>query len=128
MATSVFLAKLIGPLFAAIGFGLLANQTVYRLMAEEFLHSHALIYLSGLIALVAGLAIVNVHNFWTRDWRVVITLLGWLSVIGGILRIVLPQFVASIGSAMFAQPGVPIVAGTVMLALGGFLAFKGYRQ
>jgi hypothetical protein len=128
MATSVFLAKLIGPLFAAMGFGLLANQTVYRLMAEEFLHSHALIYLSGLIALVAGLAIVNVHNFWTRDWRVVITLLGWLSVIGGILRIVLPQFVASIGSAMFAQPGVPIVAGTVMLALGGFLAFKGYRQ
>ena len=127
MATpSIFLARLMGPLFAAMGVGLLVNESVYRVMADEFLRSHALIYLSGLIALVAGLAIVNVHNAWTRDWRVIITVLGWLSVIGGIFRIVLPQVVASIGMAIFALRGVPIIAGLGMLALGGFLSFQGY--
>ena len=34
----------------------------------------------------AGLAIVLVHNVWTFDWRVIITILGWLAVLGGIFR------------------------------------------
>ena len=126
--TSIFLAKLIGPLFVALGLAMLVNPAVLHAMAEEFLRSYALIFLSGLLTLVAGLAIVNVHNSWTRDWRVIITVLGWLSVIGGVLRIVLPQAVASIGMTFFSQRFTPIVAGLVMLALGGFLSFKGYWQ
>jgi|SRR5215207_243740 len=126
--TSIFLAKLVGPLFVAMGLGLLVNQSVYTQMAEQFLGSYALIYLSGLLALVAGLAMINVHNVWTREWRVIITVFGWLAVIGGLFRIVLPQFVASIGAAIFAQRGVPIVAAIAMLALGAFLSFKGYWQ
>ena len=126
MSTSTFLARLIGPLFVAIGLGMLVNQDVFQTMAGEFLRSHALIYLSGLLTLVAGLAIVNTHNLWTRDWRVIITVLGWLSVIGGVLRIVLPQSVASLGAAIFARNGVPLVAAIVMLVLGGWLSFMGY--
>jgi hypothetical protein len=126
--TSIFLAKLIGPLFVALGLAMLVNPAVSQTMSEEFLRSHALIFLSGLITLVAGLAIVNLHNAWTRDWRVIITVLGWLSVIGGIFRIALPQAVASIGMAMFAHRTTPLVAGVVMLALGGFLSFKGYQN
>ena len=28
-----------------------------------------------------GLAIVNAHNLWMRDWRVIVTILGWLFVL-----------------------------------------------
>ena len=44
MSTSVFLAKLIGPILIVIGVGMLVNARVYRALAEEFLRSHALIY------------------------------------------------------------------------------------
>jgi len=37
MPTSLFLAKLIGPLFLAVGVGLIANAAVYKKLAEEFL-------------------------------------------------------------------------------------------
>ena len=47
--------------------------------AEEFLNSHALIYLAGIITLTAGLAIVLTHNVWAADWRILITVLGWLT-------------------------------------------------
>ena len=57
-------------------------------MAEEFLRSRALIYLSGLLTMTAGLAIVLAHNVWARDWPVLITVLGWLATIGGAVRIV----------------------------------------
>ena len=43
MQTSVFLAKLIGPLLLAVGVGLIASAAVYRRLAEKFLVSHALI-------------------------------------------------------------------------------------
>ena len=56
-------------------------------MAEEFLRSRALIYLSGLLTMTAGLAIVLTHNVWVADWPVLITMLGWLATIGGAVRI-----------------------------------------
>ena len=81
-----------------------------------------------LLALTAGLALVNTHNEWTADWRVAITLLGWLCVVIGIIRLV---FVGSIGA--FAGSVLAIVSngwivgeGIVILAFGAWLSFKGY--
>ena len=128
MQRSIYLAKLIGPPMAAIGAGLLVNGATFRAMAEEFLRGYALIFLAGLLALVAGLAIVQAHNVWSKDWRVIITVFGWLALIGGAVRIVVPQLAAQVGTAMFAQSGIVVAAGLVMIALGAFLSFKGYWQ
>ncbi len=96
-------------------------------MGEQFLASYALIYLSGLLALPVGTAIVLAHNVWAPDWRAIITVLGWLAVIGGAVRIVFPQFVQHVGGAMMHAAAMPVIAGIVMLVLGGVLAFFGYR-
>ena len=80
MATSIFLARLIGPLLLiAVGLGLLVNRTRYRALADEFLRSRALIYPLRRDH-TAGRASRSCsrHNVWTADWRVLITLLGWL--------------------------------------------------
>ena len=58
MDTSIFLARLLGPSMLVIGLGLLLNRATYRDLSLEVLDNPALIYLAGLIALVAGLAIV----------------------------------------------------------------------
>lgn len=126
MDTSRFLARLIGPFLVVIGIGLLLNGDVYQQMATQFLQNLGLIYVSGLLALVAGLAIVNTHNVWTGDWRVIITILGWLSAIGGAVRIMFPQFVESVGMGMLAQRSLIVGAWIVLLALGAWLSFVGY--
>ena len=126
MQTSKFLARLIGPFLVAIGAGLLLNTDVFEAMAAEFLKSPALIFLSGLLTLTAGLAIVNTHNVWTADWRVIVTIFGWLGVIGGALRIVFPQLVAQVGTTMLAQRGIAVGAWIVVLLLGLWLSYLGY--
>ena len=128
MQTSIFLAKLMGPVLLVIGVGALLSTAGYRAMAEEFLRSRALIYLAGLLALVPGLAIVLVHNVWTLDWRVLITVLGWLAMIGGVFRILCPQQVTAIGSAVIARPHTMTGAGIVMVAVGAILGFFGYNR
>ena len=126
MQTSLFLAKLLGPVLFVTGIGLLANRVGYQAMAKEFLKSRALIYLAGLLALIPGLALVLFHNVWAADWRVLITLFGWLLVIGGVFRIVFPGQVMKTGKAMMANPNTMIISGGCTLVLGAALSFFGY--
>jgi hypothetical protein len=78
MDRSFFLAKLMGPTFVVIALGMLFNLDMYESMTAEALLPGVLFYLSGLLSLLAGLAIVNLHNKWQLDGRVIITVQGWL--------------------------------------------------
>lgn len=126
MQKSEFLAKLIGPVLIAIALGMLFNTATFRGLGEEFLRSHAMIYLSGLLIMVTGLALVNTHNLWNRGWRLIITILGWLMVIGGALRIVLPRQVELIGGTAFGEPATITICGLIALLLGLILTYYGY--
>jgi hypothetical protein len=124
--TSIFLAKLIGPLMLAVAVGLFINTAGYRAMAQEFLRNPALLYLSGVLTLTAGLAIVLAHNVWVANWPVLITIVGWLAMIGGVLRTALPERAKGVGEAMLAKPRAMHIGGAVWLVLGALLCFFGY--
>jgi uncharacterized membrane protein len=126
MPTSIFLAKLIGPVFIAVGIGLVVNAAAYRKLADEFLRSLALVYLSGLLTMTAGMALILTHNVWAADWRILITLLGWLAAIGGALRIVIPERVETIGRWFLDRPASRTVAAVIWLAVGVVLCYFGY--
>jgi hypothetical protein len=126
MDRSLFLARLMGPAFVVVALGMLINLGMYESMIAEALHPGVLFYLSGLLSLLAGLAIVNLHNRWQTDWRVIITVLGWLMTIGGIMRIVLPQAAIAAGSTIYGGRASTIVAALVVGTLGAFLSFNGY--
>jgi hypothetical protein len=126
MQTSVFLAKLIGPLALALGIALAGNGAAFRAMAGEFLNSPALIFLAGIITLPAGLAIVLTHNVWTPNWRVVITIVGWLSIIAGTFRTVAPQYAAAMGRSKVSNPVFTNIGAAIWLAVGALLCFFGY--
>ena len=128
MDRSLFLARLLGPTFVVIALAMLINLGMYESMIAEALHPGILFYLSGLLSLLAGLAIVNLHNTWCMDWRVIITVLGWLMTVGGIMRIVLPQFAVAVGSTIYGGRASTIVAAMIVGALGAFLSLKGYVQ
>jgi len=125
---AVSIARLAGPLFVVIGIGILLNQPVYSAMVTEAVRSPILVYLSGVASLLAGLAILNAHRAWTADWRVIITVLGWLCVVGGIVRIVLPRLTVSLAPKIYSGPAAMLIAGAVVLVLGFYLSFEGYRR
>jgi hypothetical protein len=126
MDTSIFLARLLGPSMLVIGLGLLLNRATYRDLSVEFLDSPALIYLAGLIAFVAGLAIVLTHNVWVAGWPVIITIFGWVSLAAGIFRIVFPMSVMRLGRRLIDSQGFLIGGIAVYLLLGAWLSYAGY--
>jgi len=126
MHRAQYIARLMGPVFAAIGIGMLANQATYRQMAGQFLGAYPFIYFSGVAVLIAGLLILNSHHVWTRDWRSIITALGWAMSLIGVYRIIAPQFVSFVGATVVAHQYFFTSLGIALLALGSFLMFKGY--
>jgi hypothetical protein len=126
MQKSATIARLVGPVLCAVGIGMLANQATYREMAAQFLGGLPFIYFSGILALVAGLYILNVHNVWSPDWRSAVTAIGWILTCVGAFRIIAPQFANFIASAVIASSGFFTGLGVFLLAVGGFITFRGY--
>jgi len=126
MERSRFIAKLIGPVCIAGGLGMLFNTAVFKSMFERGLHDHLLIYVAGALALTAGLVLVNLHNRWQWDWTVIITIFGWLAILGGIVRIVAPQVIEEIGTSLVASSNFFLIDGWVAVLLGVLLSYFGY--
>jgi hypothetical protein len=126
MQTSVFLARLLGPTLLLVGAGILLNQRYYRGMTSEFIASRPLFYLASIIGVVGGLAIVLVHNVWVLNWRVLITLLGWINLLRGAFSILLPEQSFTYGGRMIGSQYMPVTGGVVALLIGLTLSYFGY--
>lgn len=116
MTDSKQLAALIGPSMIAIA----ATEALNMPM---FAHQVApVVYLNGAILFVAGLALVRAHNRWSWSWSTLITITGWVLLLGGLYRMIAPaapQASAGIESyAMFA----------LLVAIGLLLTYKGYAR
>ncbi len=126
MQTSQFIAGLIGPLFIVIAVGILFRRDQFEVIAEQATRNQALIFFAGMILLVCGLAIVRFHNTWEWSWTLIVTLFGWLSIIGGIARMLYAGQVESIREAVGKNElGIKLTAWGCLL-LGAFLSVKGY--
>jgi hypothetical protein len=88
MVTSKTIAALLGPTLVASAVSLLANLATSQSLIDELSQSPALIMIAGYAAFVPGLAIVYFHNRWTRGWPVLVTVMGWLSLVVGLVRMV----------------------------------------
>jgi hypothetical protein len=126
MQTSIFLARLLGPLLLLTGAGIVLNPKSFRTIAGEVVRSVTLVYLFGFMDLAAGLAIVLTHNVWVVSWRVLITLIGWLLLIRGAVRIVAPEIVMGYAAKVIRNKQVIPSAGAVVGVLGLVLCYFGY--
>jgi hypothetical protein len=126
VSTSIFLAKLIGPLALVLGFGVLFNRDAVRAVLHEFINNRAILFLAGLITFPAGLAVVLVHNVCVADWPVIITIVGWLTAFSGAIRIVAPEGAIRYGRRAYERPNGALFGAAIWVALGAVLTFFGY--
>jgi len=112
---------------ALAGVSLLVNEHAFRKMAQEFLRSPALIFFSGMIMMPVGLAVVLSHNVWVLNWPLIITLLGWIAVISGALRIFAPDRAIKIGKKAIVRKEYTTAAAAIWLVIGAVLCYFGFR-
>jgi cytochrome bd-type quinol oxidase subunit 2 len=124
MPSSKTIAGLIGPTLIAIAVALLLNLESFPALAESVSRDPLLIFVSGVLMFIAGLAIVRVHNRWEADWTVLVTVLGWIALIGGLARMMFPIELAAMATKFSQDTGLIVV----LLVVGAFLSYKGYGR
>jgi hypothetical protein len=128
MTTSRTIAGLIGPTLAAMGLAMLINLGSFPEIVAQVAHDPPLIFVLGILLFVAGIAIVRVHNVWSGGWPVVVTVLGWLAIVGGIGRMFFPTRLAAFAATLAPRTGVIAVAAIILLVLGAYLSWQAYRR
>jgi hypothetical protein len=114
MTNSRHIAGLIGPTIIALTISEVVN---FHIWASNI---PPVTYLNGTLLLVAGLSIVRAHNRWTVGWPVMVTLVGWVAILGGLFRMFAPE-------AQQASPSTSTYAVIMVLcAVGLFLTYKAY--
>src|SRR6185436_19522933 len=84
------------------------------------------VYLSGTLMFVGGLAVVRAHNRWQRNWTVLVTLTGWFFLLLGLFR----MFAAGQYEQASANTPTPvfIVVEGILLVLALIMTWNAYRR
>ena len=132
MTTSKYIARLMGPVLlimaVSMALGLAMEGQGYSSLLKEFIGNRGLIFITGVLALLAGVAIVNAHNLWVPDWRVIVTVLGWLLVLRGIMLLLFPVTVQTLGDRIVGSQTGVIAGAAVTFVLGAILCLMGYEH
>lgn len=124
MDRSKFIASLAGPVALALGVSVFINRDIFPDLIARIQNDPALIMVAGIVALTAGLAIVKMHNIWT-GWPALVTAIGWLLIIGGVARIILPRQMAEMATSLIPGPAFFIVPAVLLCLAGAFMTYKG---
>jgi len=123
MELSILIAKITSVVYLSAALGAVFSRDHYRRVFEDLFKNAALTYLMGFTAVILGFLMVNYHNTWGKDWTVLVTILGWLALMKGVLIIAFPRFVQSYSKPIFEGKGLqffPYVAAFVGLLFGYF--------
>jgi hypothetical protein len=89
---TTYLSRLLGCWAVLVGLAMMMHKQAMVEMMKELADSSVAMYLAGLIAIAVGLAMVLGHNVWRGGaLPVVVTVMGWWSLIKGLLCLFLPQ-------------------------------------
>lgn len=125
MNYSILIAQFVGPIYLAIGLGILLGNVNMKKLMDDFMKSDGLMYLGGLMAFAFGIAVLRVHNVWVQDWTVIITIFGWLSLIKGVTLVAFPNKMREFSKKLVTNQYITF-ATWFTLIIGGFLTYVSY--
>lgn len=125
MELSILIAKIIAVIYLSASLGGFFSRDYYRSLADDMYKNAALTYMMGFIAVIAGFLIVHHHNIWGGDWTVLITILGWISLIKGILIMAFPKFMQRLSEPFFTERALKFIP-YVTLATGLLYGYFGF--
>src|ERR1700733_14518470 len=126
---TVFLSRLIGLVALIIAVPMVIDKQAMRASFGLVVEDRGLLLVLGMASVVAGAAIVLLHNVWRKGlWPLIVTLCGWLLLLRGVLILFLPPDVITslvgtlhVNEYFYAYTALPLIIGAY-LCLRGFTA------
>jgi hypothetical protein len=122
MDISVFFARFWGSLFIILGLSSIGAKFLGRVI--QYTEDKSITVSTGYITFLLGLVTVILHNLWVTDWRVAITILGWVTLFKGMTKIGFPEHVHK-QAQMFK--GQQTFWGFIIFLMGAWLFWMSFK-
>jgi len=130
LGRTTFLSRLLGLYSILVSLSMITHKQATIETVTALVHNPPVLFVSGIMALAAGLAIMLGHNVWSGGAQpVIVTLIGWTTLIKGLLLLFLtPEAAAGffLGQLQYEQRFY-WYAGVSFL-LGVYLTYSGLSQ
>lgn len=123
---TLVLAKILGIYFLAIGIAFIIHPERFKKMYQQVAKDQNFLLMGGMLALLIGAVIVSIHNRWVLEWPVVITVLGWWSIIKGFALFAFPDFIKLFSFLQNRSNLFYRMISLVYIVIGLFLAYHGW--
>jgi len=127
---TTFLSRLLGLYSILVSLSMITHKQATIERVTALVHNPPVLFVAGILALAAGLAIILCHNVWSGGAQpVIVTLVGWIALIKGLLLLFLTPEAASgffLGQLQYEQRFYWYVG--VSFLLGVYLTYSGLSR
>jgi hypothetical protein len=115
MQNAMWLASIFGPLLMILGIWMLFYHENMVKVCTSCKNTPSVQYLMGIINMLIGLTILSQWNLWAWNLPLLVTLLGWVTLIRGVMALFLPHLLMKLATH---DPGWLKIKGIIPLIWG----------
>ena len=121
---NLILTKVLGILFLVIGLKFVFNRKGACAIAADMVKHPASQFMAGIFPLLIGSWVVLTHNVWALKWSLVLTVVGWLMLLVGIIRLWLTS--AWVDRMENSSERMVAAASVISVIFGVLLCYVGF--
>jgi len=128
MDATAYIAKVAALLYICVGAGALLNKGYLKKLLDDYIKSPSAEFTGAIIAMVAGAVLLYIHSDWTWNWKILITIIGWVGLIKGAVLFVLPGQMMKLAERILKIKGLYTFTGVMCLVLGLLFGYYGFMM
>ena len=125
MNISVAITQVLGIIFTVMGLSVVFDRRAVSSALQKVAEDRGFLWLWSFLILTMGAVIVVMNNVWTSGLPLLITILGWLTVIKGAFLLLLPGPAIALYRKCNKE-SVLIIGGIAAFILGLVLLYVGF--
>jgi len=125
MDLSIFLFRFFGYYLIIFGLAYVFKQNFLKNAVENYYRSPGLILITAVFTVILGLLLVLNYNVWEFSAKGVVTLLAWITLLKGIIRLFFPYWGEEFAASLVTGTGA-YITGIITIAVGAWLLWNGY--
>ena len=127
MCLSIYFAQLIGLYLVIVNLVMLVHHQRFKKISHDFLMNPVFIAISGYFSILLGLLILIPHHLWVAKWPVIITIIGWIVLLQGLMRLFCPDVFVKYSKELLEKKGF-LLLSWVWFLVGLYLVWAGFTQ
>lgn len=119
-------ARVLGPFLVIVDVTAVARASDMQTLLSQFEANSLWTWVVGAFVLLFGLIVVAGHQYWRGPAAIIVSVLGWLVILRGLLLLVFPKAFVSVANSMIGAQGSWVTLCIAFALVGVYLTYVGW--